>query len=151
MLGAVRVHALGGKATVCVKCGGSYFTKDCPACRPPRAKGLDYKETRVQQELVKWLRARPDWMVMRLENALRRSHAQAARDKSLGMLPGAPDLVLLYRREVVFFEVKADDGEMKPSQVPVHEQLRARGQTVLMAKGLAACQETIEAFERSRQ
>jgi hypothetical protein len=40
--------------------------------------------------VVKWLRARSDWMVMRLENAQKRTPAQASRDRALGMEGGAP-------------------------------------------------------------
>lgn len=117
VLGSVRKHQLGG---------------DAPT---PRAK-TKYPEGHAQREVVKWLRARPDWMVMRVENAARRTMAQVARDKALGMEPGAPDLALLYRWRMVWLEMKAPkNGVVSEEQASIHHQLRMRGQRVLVAHG----------------
>lgn len=118
---------------------------------PSPRKPTVYAETRDQKEVVKWLRARPDWMVMRLENAARRTPAQAARDQAMGMLTGAPDLVLLWRREVVFLEMKkAKGGVVRPDQAQCHIELEARGQVVLVGHGHVDAIAQLEAFQRSR-
>jgi hypothetical protein len=128
MLGPNRKHQLGGAHVV----------------RPRR-----YRESGAQGGVVKWVRARPDWMVMRLENAQKRTPAQAARDRALGMEPGAPDLVLLYKRVVVFLEMKDGvGGKVKPYQEDVHAQLRARGQIILVGYGEADAIAKLEAVAR---
>lgn len=134
MLGRLRVHSLGGEAAV----------------KKPRAE-RKYDETKDQKAVVQWLRARPDWMVMRLENAARRTPAQSARDKAMGMLPGAPDLVLLYRKEVVFLEMKTITGDVREEQEQCHMELRARGQAVLIGWGYQAAIKELQMFEESRR
>jgi hypothetical protein len=70
MLSSARKHVMGGVV---------------PAVKPRR-----YGEAGEQRRVVAWLRARSEWLVMRIENAAKRSMAAAARDKAMGMLPGAP-------------------------------------------------------------
>ncbi len=130
MLGKVRGHLLGGEAAV-----------------KPTKKAREYNETDDQKRVVKWLRDRPDWMVMRLENAARRTPAQAARDKAMGMLPGAPDLVLLYRLDVVFLEMKTLKGEVREEQKQCHEELKKRGQHVLIGWGVEGAIKELVLFE----
>jgi hypothetical protein len=125
MLSARRKHVLG------------VATEDSKPDGTVRLKlGRKYRESGSQAAVVKWLRARSDWMVMRLENAQKRTPAQASRDRALGMEGGAPDLVLMYKRVVIFLEMKDGvRGAVKPAQEAVHVQLRARGQIILIGHG----------------
>jgi hypothetical protein len=70
MLSSARKHVMGGVA--------------------PVRKARSYGEAQDQRRVVAWLRARPAWLVLRVENAAKRSMAAAARDKAMGMLGGAP-------------------------------------------------------------
>ncbi len=55
-----------------------------------------YNESREQGMVVSYLRKNhPEVLVMRLENALKRTPAQYMRDFNRGMFPGAPDLLLI--------------------------------------------------------
>lgn len=126
MLSSVRKHALGGTP---------------PAPKKPKA----YRESHDQREVVKWIRARPDWLVMRMENAAKRTGAQYARDEALGMEGGAPDLVVFFRRWAFFLEIKEVNGRVSDVQLKLHSELRQRGSCVMVGWGHAR---TIEALEK---
>lgn len=134
MIGTLRKHSFGE-------------TQPEPKKRAPRK----YDESRDQIDVVKWLRKRADWMVMRLENAQKRTLAQAARDKALGMHTGAPDLVLMYKSQVVFLEMKSEHGHVRPDQQQCHEELWRRGQTVKVAYGAAQAIKMLEEIENAKQ
>ncbi len=134
MLTRGRVHLLGNSV----------------ADAPKKKRAMVYQETEDQKLIVQWLRDRPDWMVMRMENAARRTPAQSSRDKAMGMLTGATDLVLLYKREVVFFEVKKSGGKVREDQEQCHRELLARGQHVMVGYGVEDSLMKLEAFERTR-
>lgn len=146
-----------GSDMPCMRCGGdgrihvqgdtldAFYQDECPECdgkgiRPlpaPAKKKTKrtYPETEAQIDTVSWLRKRDDVLVMRLENALRRDGAQQARDGAMGMLAGAPDLVLACRGRIVFVEMKAPKGDVSDAQGEVHRVLRAMGHTVLVCYG----------------
>jgi hypothetical protein len=107
------------------------FTTDTP--KPKKMR--QYQESVDQKAVVKWLRERPDWMVIRCENAAKRTPSQAARDKALGMEPGAPDLFLIHKRWPVFLEMKSIGGVVSEAQTAVHNELAHRGMCVLVAFG----------------
>ena len=107
MIGALRKHTFGEP--------------------PPPKKKKSYHESQIQQRLVEWLREQPNWMVMQLENAARRTPAQVRRAKALGMHTGAPDLVLMYKRWPIFLELKDIGGDLSNQQEQCHAELRARG------------------------
>ncbi len=107
-------------------------TFDEPA---PKKEPRQYNESETQKRVVHWLRQRPEWMVLRLENAAKRSMGAAARDKAMGMCTGAPDLILLYRNRLVWLELKSDKGKLSAEQRQCHAELRARAQTVIVGYG----------------
>ncbi len=118
MLGSLRNHVLGGP--------------------PPEArakKPRNYEESNDQKRVVHWIRERPQWLVMRMENALQRTHAQAARDKALGMEPGAPDLIVIFHHFSFYLEMKSTKGAVSDEQEKLHKQLRARGCSVMVGYG----------------
>jgi hypothetical protein len=85
---------------------------------------------------------------MRVENAAKRTGAQADRDKALGMLPGAPDLEVLFHSFSFYIEMKTADGRVSEVQERVHAELRARGQCVLVGWG---AERTIAVLDRIEQ
>lgn len=112
---------------------------------PPPKKKRTYPESEDQKRVVAWIRKRPNWLVMRMENALQRTQAQAARDQALGMEPGAPDLVVMFRTFAFFLEMKSTKGAVSEEQEKLHKQLRARGCAVMVGYGE---QRTIRALEK---
>lgn len=132
MLGSIRKHALDAVP---------------PPPKPPKKATRSYPESDDQKRVVSWIRARENWLVMRMENALKRKPGQAARDQALGMEPGAPDLMVMYRTFGFFLEMKALDGSVSKEQEKLHKQLRARGCTVMIGWGSAATIRTLEKIE----
>ena len=49
-------------------------------------------------------------VVYHIGNGEARSAAAGARLKAMGVLPGMPDLCVLYRKQAIYFEVKAPTG-----------------------------------------
>ena len=49
-------------------------------------------------------------VVYHIANGEARSAAAGARLKAMGVLPGMPDLCVLYRKQAIYFEVKAPTG-----------------------------------------
>lgn len=130
MLGSVRKHALGESMAA-----------------PKEKKPTEYRESKDQREVVKWIRARPNWLVMRMENAARRTGAQYARDEAMGMEPGAPDLIVMFHHFAFFLEMKEKNGRVSEVQEKLHKQLRARGCSVLIGWGHEATTRTLEKLE----
>lgn len=104
---------------------------------PPPAKTAPrkYWESDAQRAVVAWIRKRPDWLVLRLENAAKRTPAQISRDKAMGLEVGAPDLIVIYKKHLLFLEMKSENGATSQEQDSLHFQLRAREQMVMTAYG----------------
>jgi hypothetical protein len=130
MLGSVRKHSL-----------------DLVPPPPKKKTKRTYPESDDQKRVVQWIRKRDNWLVMRMENALQRTPAQAARDQALGMEPGAPDLMVMYRAFGFFLEMKTVKGKVSEEQEKLHAQLRARGCTVMVGWGSEATIRTLEKIE----
>jgi hypothetical protein len=118
------------------------FQKPTKAPSKPRR----YEEHSAQAMVVKWLRLRPDWMIIRVENAMDRRYG-ANRDKMLGLHPGAPDLWLCYKTKAVWVEMKSDGGKVTEEQAKCHAELRARGQCVIVGHGFEQARLALEDFE----
>lgn len=131
MIGSIRKHQLGGAAP------------------KARAKPV-YKESNAQRQFVAWLRKRPNWKVTRVENEGKRSPAQTARAKQMGMTPGDPDLIIIYRTHLFWLEMKAIGGRVSDVQKNVHEELAARNQIVLTAWSFDEAVAIAEGIERTR-
>ncbi len=119
MLGNIRKHTLGEAAAI-------------QPAKKPRA----YDESDDQKRVVNWIRkADGNWLVMRMENAAKRTAAQAARDMLLGMEPGAPDLIVSFRTFSFYLEMKTITGKVSDTQTKLHKELRARGNIVMIGWG----------------
>jgi Holliday junction resolvase len=79
------------------------------------------KESDVQRALVQVL-SYAGWLVMHIPNQSTRG-----RQRWAGLLPGAPDLVVVKRSRVVFLEVKTEKGKVSEKQLEVHNLLRLHG------------------------
>jgi hypothetical protein len=126
MIGSIRKHAFGEPA---------------PTTKKPRV----YRETSAQKRVVADLRKDPNWMVLRLENAQQRTEAAAARDKAMGMHKGAPDLIVIYKRNLAWLEMKAKTTT-SDAQNQCHFELRARGQIVIVGRGYNEAMAKLAAF-----
>jgi hypothetical protein len=95
-------------------------------------------EATLQRSLVDHLRwcARSDVWWTHLANGGYRRPIEAAIFKSLGVQPGAPDLLIVRAGQALFIELKAPGRKLSPLQVECHEALRRAGATVETADNI---------------
>jgi hypothetical protein len=120
------------------------FTTEAPKPKKMRK----YQESVDQKAVVKWLRARPDWLVERIENAAKRTPSQALRDHAMGMHPGSCDLLVTYKdRMPIRLEMKAVNGVVSDAQKNLHAELTKRKQPWHVAYGAVSAIAYLEAIE----
>lgn len=121
MIGPIRKHVFGGEP-------------------PPQKKPRKKTETKIQKQLVAWLRDK-GIPVVRVEEARKLSIGAAVQSKLLGAEAGFPDLLLYCHRIAV--ELKAPKGRLKPHQAELHERMRSAGWAVLVPYSLEEAQDMI--------
>ena len=89
-------------------------------------------EAQLQRSLVDHLRwcARADVWWAHIPNGGARTAIEGAIFKSLGVQPGAPDLLIVRAGQALFIELKAPGRKLSPLQVECHEALRRASATV---------------------
>ncbi len=73
-----------------------------------------------------------------------RSKAEAGIFKAMGVKPGVPDIIVIYRGRVVAIELKSEKGQLSPAQKLMQAQLTAAGSLVYTATRI----EEVESFLR---
>ena len=92
----------------------------------------------IQRNVMLHLRSRPAPGVcaMHVPNGGWRSPIEGAIFKGLGVMAGAPDVLLLKHGRAEFLELKAPGGRVSDAQKAAHERLRAAGCNVAICYGL---------------
>jgi hypothetical protein len=95
-------------------------------------------EAAIQRAVVQHLRARgrPGLVFFAVENGGYRRPIEAAIMKSLGVLPGVSDLVLLHEGKTYFLELKSDNGRLSEHQQAFLASANAAGGYACAAHGL---------------
>jgi VRR-NUC domain len=95
-------------------------------------------EATFQRSLVDHLRwcARADVWWAHIPNGGARTAIEGAIFKSLGVQPGAPDLLIVRAGQALFIELKAPGRKLSPLQVECHEALRRAGAAVETADNI---------------
>ncbi len=78
-------------------------------------------EAKIQAAIVKAL-SRLGFLVIHVPN-----QATRGRQRYSGLLPGAPDLIVIGKGRVWFMEVKRPGGKQSPSQAMVQRLIEERG------------------------
>jgi len=78
-------------------------------------------ESEIQAAIVKAL-SRLGFLVIHVPN-----QATWGRYKYSGLLPGAPDLIVIGNNRIYFMEVKKHNGKQSPSQIAVQRMIEERG------------------------
>jgi hypothetical protein len=95
-------------------------------------------EAEVQGAILAWAKTvAPHVLIFHIPNGGYRTKREAARLKWQGVLPGAPDLVIVAPRGRVFFaEVKAAPGRLSPEQKAIHDSFVALGTPVAVVRSV---------------
>jgi hypothetical protein len=103
--------------------------------------------TRRRQPEAQWHRslvehlhwcAKADVWFCHLANGGARTAVEGAIFKSLGVRPGAPDLLIVRAGQALFIECKAPGRKLSPAQVECHEALRRAGAQIEVADNIDA-------------
>ncbi len=81
-----------------------------------------------------------------IEPGGKRGKREAGRLKSKGLKPGLPDIIVLYRGQLICFELKAPGGTLSKVQKAMHTQLTLAGAFVY--PGVVTRLEQVEGFLR---
>jgi hypothetical protein len=102
-------------------------------------------EDDFQMAVIRYLRwALPDDAVAwHTPNGGQRHKKAAARMVALGVRRGIPDVAVLWRGELVFFELKAPTGQLSASQRQMMDKLAYCGAHVFMARCLEHVQDRL--------
>jgi hypothetical protein len=98
-------------------------------------------EDKAQAGILKAIKERgvPDLVVLHIGNGGYRRPIEAMRLKGLGVLPGAPDLLIVAGAHPYFLEVKPDPedgrGTVSDAQKNVHARLKKAGATTAIVWG----------------
>ena len=98
---------------------------------------------------LQW-RARPDVWFCAIPNGDARSPIEGAIFKGLGVVAGAPDLLIVRDGRASFLELKAQGGRLSEAQRECHERLRRAGAVVATATGLDAALDQLEDWQLLR-
>jgi hypothetical protein len=95
-------------------------------------------EQQLQRAVLEHLawRAVPGLWWCHVPNGGYRTAVEAAIFKSLGLIAGAPDLLLVYRGQTYGLELKAHGGRLTPTQIETHARMRLAGAIVEVATGI---------------
>lgn len=94
-------------------------------------------EHQLQCAVVRYLRlALPGAVIFAIPNAGKRSKVGGAMEKEAGLLPGMPDLCVIYNRGVMFIELKAPAGLLSAAQKNRIAELMDAGIPVAVCRSL---------------
>jgi hypothetical protein len=108
-----------------------------------------HPEQTLQRAVVEHLRwrARPGVWWCHLANGGWRSPIEAKIFKALGVVAGAPDLLIVADGRAYFLELKAPRGRVSAAQHECHEALRAAGASVAIADNIDEALELLQSWE----
>lgn len=90
---------------------------------------------RIVLEHICW-RAVPGLFCFHVPNGGFRTAIEAAIFKSVGLIPGIPDLLFIYSGRLYALELKAKGGRLSSTQAETHERMRRAGAIVATATGI---------------
>jgi hypothetical protein len=102
-------------------------------------------EQRIQKAVLDHLRWRGviNTFVFHPANGGARTAVEGAILKSMGVVPGVPDLILIHAGVVFGLELKSRDGRVSETQAECHRRLRNAGARVAVAAGIDAAVEQL--------
>jgi len=65
-----------------------------------------------------------------------RRHTEAQRFKAMGVIPGIPDIGIIWLGKIIWIELKAGKGKESDAQLYCHVRLRSAGSAVTVCRTL---------------
>ena len=121
------------------------------AIKPPRAKRVD-REAPIQREIIAWLKANVPGspLVFHVPNQIdiagKAAARQIAKAKHNGMMPGAPDVVMLCYQGACLFEVKAEGNCLPPAQKQFRDEATRLGVRIATVRSVADVGEALASW-----
>jgi hypothetical protein len=106
----------------------------------------------MHKAVVAHLQARgvPGLVYLHPANGGARSAIEGAILKSMGVVPGAPDLLLFHDHNSYAIELKADSGRVSENQADMLRRLEQAGVNTAVAIGLDAALQQLETWQLLR-
>jgi hypothetical protein len=115
-----------------------------------RRKQNEASLQRAVLEHLAW-RGVPGLFAFHCPNGGYRTAIEAAIFKSLGLIPGVPDLLLVYDGRLYALELKTKHGRLTQTQIETHERMRRAGAIVATAQGIAEALAHLERWQLMRR
>jgi len=114
---------------------------------------MKHPEQDIQKNLLAYIAQAcvNDLFVFHVPNGGYRRPVEAMIFKSLGVVPGMPDLFLIHKGHLFALEIKAEKGRLSPAQVLTMAELRDAGVNVAAAWGLDQCIEQLDAWRLTKK
>jgi hypothetical protein len=108
-------------------------------------------ESRIQQECVRWFRMQyPTYMILSIPNGGSRNAMEAANMRKEGILAGAPDLLIIAERAVLFVEMKSPKGKQQMTQKEFQKNVERLGHIYKVCHSLMEFKFTVERWLKER-
>jgi hypothetical protein len=113
-----------------------------------RSRAIRRPEQAIQRAVVEHLRVRgvKGLVFFHVPNGGQRSQHEGAIFKSLGVLAGVSDLILVHEGKIFAMEIKAPGGRATESQMAFLSDIDAAGAFTAMPEGIDAALQTLEAW-----
>jgi hypothetical protein len=111
---------------------------------------MNHKESKLQQNCVKWFRYQyPDLVLFAIPNGGRRGKLEASIMKGEGVLAGVADLFLMCRNESfngLFIEMKVGKGKQSDNQIAFEKKALQNGYQYSIARDVESFIEAVESY-----
>jgi hypothetical protein len=111
----------------------------------PRRRQPEAQLQRSVLERLRW-RGVPGLFVFHYPAGGWRSSVEAAIFKSLGVVAGIPDLLIIYQGQLYALELKTAYGRLTPTQIDTQQRMRAAGAIVATAVEIDAALDILEGW-----
>lgn len=108
---------------------------------------MKHQEDILQQSVFKWFSLQyPEkrGLLFHVPNGGKRSAIEAGKFKSMGVVPGVCDLLLIHAGRLYGIELKTEKGKLSPHQINIHKIWRRSGVVVYVCYGLDQAKSFIE-------
>ncbi len=102
----------------------------------------DKTEAKIQQEIFTYIKNNfglahhnPKWIIMSIPNESQ-IREETMRKLSIGMLPGASDMVLIRPNKITFIEVKTPTGKQSDNQITFENDVKQLGFDYILVRSL---------------